>query len=397
MASLLPSRQTTGVRHALHVAVLGLLVIGVVRTWQTLDAHRSLVATGIAVVFAAIYLIGVARRGGGWARSVTISWVTALVACWVAGSVITEGFSWVAFPLFFLVLSVIPGWWGLAAVGSMVAWSVVTAVVRVRLAGAPGALPVGTWLGPALGALSAVGAYALFRQLRADAEQHRALVAELRAAQAELAATERTNGMLAERARLAREIHDTIAQGLGSIVLMARTAQMDDDPSSRLSSIEDTARANLAEARRFVRDLADPTPDLIGSLEAVAADARSRATAIGAPLEVEVRCDADVGTVAPAIVEALHRAVQASVANVIAHARAAHCVISVTPWSDRVSVDVVDDGVGFDTATPVGAESFGLRGVRDRLALVGGTVELSSAPGEGCTVALTVPREVSHE
>lgn len=390
-----PPRLDTTLRHALHTAVIILLAVGVLRAWQQAsglpDGHgRAVVATVLGVAFAAAYVSGVLleRRSSQLARLV---WVTCLVGLWVVGATLTEGFLWVAFPLYFLVLAVVPGVWGLAAVVSMVGWSVVATVVRTRLDGVDRSdLPLGSWLGPLIGALAAILAYAVFVQLRRDAERHRALVAELRAAQTELAASERTAGMLAERERLAREIHDTIAQGLGSIVMLARTAP-DRDAAATLSLIETTARDNLVEARRFVRDLASGGPSLQDALRTLARDTTARSAAAGQPLEVSARTEGPERSLAQPIVDALHRGAQASLANVVQHAAARRCVLTLTWWPDRVGLDVADDGVGFDPSADRSPESFGLSGLRARLAPLGGTVDVDSAPGEGTTVSMIVP------
>lgn len=391
-------------RGALHVSIGVLLGLGLLRTWQEQgamdDGHaRAVLASLLAGGFVVVYAGGLVWERRGATRPGSLSgllWVTLLVGVWLVGCMLTEGFLWVAFPLFFLVLFLIPGWWGIAAVGSMVGWSVLSAVVRAQLdpAGDPGAPPaIGAWLGPLLGALCAILAYAVFGQLRRDAERNRALVAELRSAQNELAATERTNGMLAERERLAREIHDTIAQGLGSIVLMARTARVDGTGERTLALIESTARENLGEARRFVRDLSGGGPPLEDSLRTLARDTEARATSSHRPLTVEVRVEGPSRTPPPAIVDALHRGAQASLANVVQHAGATRCVLTLTWWQDRVTVDIADDGAGFDPTRPTGGDSFGLAGLRARLAEVGGTVTIDSAPGEGTTVGLCVPSE----
>ncbi|GAB3624768.1 histidine kinase [Mariniluteicoccus endophyticus] len=387
---------TLSLRHALHVSVVVLVVLGVVRAWQDAalphGTTRAWVATVLAVALVLGYVAGQLLEPRATAR-MRLVWVSTLVACWVAGSAMTEGFLWVAFPLFFLVLSVVPGRWGVAAVGSMVVWSVVAALVRARLDGAARGLPVGMWLGPLLGALSAVGAYAVFGQLRRDAERNRALVAELRAAQDELAAAERARGVLAERERLAREIHDTIAQGLGSIVLLARTARTTDDVAGALAGIEATARENLVDARRLVRDLGTGNPSLTDALQRLVTDTAVRQDALHRPLEVSLRVDGPARHLDERRITALHRGAQASIANVVQHAGASRCVLSLTWWPAHVTLDIADDGRGFDTSAPAGTDSFGLTGLRRRLAEVGGTMEVDSSPGEGTTVSLSVPLE----
>ena len=107
----------------------------------------------------------------------------------------------------------------------------------------------------------------------------------------------------------------------------------------------------------------------------------------------ELRVDGTPRELAPEQVETLHRAAQSLVANVQQHAEAAHCVLTLAWWPDRVSLDVVDDGRGFDPAVPAPGHDGGdgLRLLRRRLSRAGGAVTVDSAPGEGTTVGLTLP------
>ena len=107
----------------------------------------------------------------------------------------------------------------------------------------------------------------------------------------------------------------------------------------------------------------------------------------------QLRVDGTSRELDPEQVETLHRAAQSLVANVQQHAEAAHCVLTLAWWPDRVSLDVVDDGRGFDPAAarPGHDGGDGLRLLRRRLARAGGEVSIDSAPGEGTTVGLTLP------
>ena len=168
--------------------------------------------------------------------------------------------------------------------------------------------------------------------------------------------------------------------------------------ASEFSRIEETARENLADARRLVRDLADRAPrtTLEQALRGVIASAES----LGGTPRWELRIDGTPLPLEPAQVETLHRAAQSLVANVQRHAEAQRCVLTLARWPDRVSLDVVDDGRGFDPAavgTPAVAPADGtgggegLRLLRSRLERAGGTVAIDSSPGEGTAVGLTLP------
>ncbi len=230
------------------------------------------------------------------------------------------------------------------------------------------------------------------------------LVAQLRAAQAELADSERRKGVAEERQRLASDIHDSLAQGLNSIVMLSRAAgAAHPSAADEFSRIERTARENLADARGLVRDLADRAPRT--TLEQVLREVIARAEALGGPTRWELRVDGTPIELAPEQVETLHRAAQSLVANVQRHAEAQRCVLTLAWWPDRVSLDVVDDGRGFDPSADalaagpaVGAPApdraeggDGLRLLRARMDRAGGTVTIDSTPGEGTAVGLTLP------
>src|SRR5699024_8744736 len=197
-----------------------------------------------------------------------------------------------------------------------------------------------------------------------------------------------------ERQRLAQDIHDTLAQGLNSIVLLGRSSRAaHPEADAGFGRIEDTARENLADARRLVRDPADCAPQT--TLQQALRTVISRAEQLAEVPRWELRIDGDPRELDPEQVETLHRATQSLVANVQRHAEAQRCVLTLGWWPDRVSLDVVDDGRGFDPSAPTSGRDGGdgLRLLRSRMARAGGTVAIDSAPGEGTTVGLTLPTE----
>lgn len=356
-------RIVVSLLHAMHTTMAVLLVVAVVSAWQA-GQHPAASLVG-AIAVGAAYLLS--RRG--------TPWLALLLVVWLVTMTLTPAFAWLAFPLTFLWLHGLRAPWSHLAV-------VITCVSSVWATQAV--------VGPVIGTVAACVAFGLFTQQRRDAQRHRALVEELREAQADLAATERAQAVLAERERLSRDIHDTIGQGLASIVVLARTARQTDH--GQLELIERTARENLADTRRLIRDLGTPGEvSLEESLRALAADTTSRAAAQGSPLQVEVHVDGRAPEgVDRRVVDALQRGAHASLANVVQHAGATRCVLGLGWFDHEVVVDVVDDGSGFDV-DDIGSDSFGIRGLRARLAEVGGRVTIDSRPGEGTTVALAVP------
>ena len=204
--------------------------------------------------------------------------------------------------------------------------------------------------------------------------------------------------MAAERERLAREVHDTLAQGYTSIVVLAQTAAAalppdTDDVAERLALIEEVARENLGEARAMVAAFAPVALDSATLLEALQrlAERFGRETGIVTRLDTSALDGVDTGlTRSEEIV--LLRGAQEALANVRRHASASAVVLRVSRvGSDdgsQVSVHVEDDGVGFDPASAAGV---GLAGLRDRAEEVGGVVDVVSAPGEGTRVTVRVP------
>jgi signal transduction histidine kinase len=227
--------------------------------------------------------------------------------------------------------------------------------------------------------------------LISESEKRRALIEELEVTRAQLAIAHHQEGVLGERARLAHEIHDTLAQGFTSLIMLVQAAEaaLDDDdaPSvrDRLKLAERTARENLAEARALVEEL--------GPLDlqtATLPDAVRRLTErIGAELGIAADLQVDGKPRAlPANAEVvLLRATQEALANIRKHASAQTVHVRLA-YDDGTTLEVVDDGCGFE---PARAEGFGLRGMRSRVAQVGGELEVASASGRGTTVRVRLP------
>jgi signal transduction histidine kinase len=229
-------------------------------------------------------------------------------------------------------------------------------------------------------------------------EQRAALIRELESTRAELGELHRQQGMVAERVRIGREVHDTLAQGYSSIVVLAQTAAaaLPGDhavAAERLALIEEVARENLAEARAMVAAFAPVALDSATLVEALQrlADRFGRETGIATRVDT-----AALGGVDPSLSRAeeivLLRGAQEALANVRRHASATAVVLRLsrvgTGDAAQVSVHVEDDGIGFDASAAPGV---GLAGLRDRAEEVGGAVDVTSAPGEGTRVTVRVP------
>jgi signal transduction histidine kinase len=217
------------------------------------------------------------------------------------------------------------------------------------------------------------------------------LVGELEATRAETARLSRQSGAAAERERLALEIHDTLAQGFTSIVALAQAveAELDTDrvaASRHVELIRATARENLAEARVMVTDLAPAALD-DSSLPAAIRRLADRLSA-----ETGITVAVDIGHALPALGMAsdvvLLRAAQEALANVRKHSQASEVHVELSAAGRGVRFSVADNGIGLAGDH---AEGFGLRGMKARVAQVGGTMSVSPTPGGGVTVEVEVP------
>ncbi|TMR30812.1 sensor histidine kinase [Nonomuraea zeae] len=221
-----------------------------------------------------------------------------------------------------------------------------------------------------------------------------ALAEENAGLQAQLLTQAREAGVLAERQRLAREIHDTIAQGLTAILTQLEAAEGTAGDAGAVRARLDAARAmakeSLTEARRSVQALR-PAPlheaQLPAALREVAA-AWSRST--GVPVAVSVTGDSR-----PLHVEVestLLRVAQEALANAGKHAGAARVGLTLSYMEDVVALDVRDDGRGFDPANPGATDGgFGLVAMRQRVTRLAGDLTIETAPGQGTGVSATVP------
>jgi signal transduction histidine kinase len=201
----------------------------------------------------------------------------------------------------------------------------------------------------------------------------------------------REAGMLDERARMAREIHDTIAQGLAGIVmqLQALDRAQDDPPEWRRHSAAaiQLARESLAEARRSV-DALRPAALETGRLSDALSDVAARWSGLHG-LPVEVTTTGAVAPLSPDAEFALLRTAQEALANVAKHADASRIGLTLSYLGDTVALDVRDDGRGFD---PAGSSAgFGLVAMRERIEQLAGTLQVESEPGGGTAVSASVP------
>lgn len=194
-----------------------------------------------------------------------------------------------------------------------------------------------------------------------------------------------------ERRRLARELHDETGQALTSMLLglaAVEVARSREEAAQAVAELRRLVVSTLQDVRRLAVELRPKALDDFGLLPALRR--LGQTVTEGSPLNVQV--EARLGSERlPAEAEtAVYRIVQEALTNVVKHADARHVSVLLTRKNGRVSVMIEDDGRGFDPDS-VGTDGLGLLGMRERVALLDGTLQVESAPGSGATLVLEVP------
>jgi signal transduction histidine kinase len=299
------------------------------------------------------------------------------------------------------------GLWSQVFIALPIGWAAVFAIIIFGLNFFQQTLGIGLavdwpaallWLGfTAVGILFGLWIHNIIVQ----SAERKQLIKQLEETRADLAQSEREAGKLAERQRLAHEIHDTLAQGFISIIMHLEAAEQAlpanlTTPERHLTQARQTARESLEQARRVVDDL---RPEVLES--APFDEAVSRVVAdwsAGSGVTAVFTCTGDCHPLHPEVEVTLLRAAQEALANVRKHAQASSVQVTLSYLGDMVILDVQDDGIGFaadgevkDTAVSGG---FGLVAMRQRVKQLGGELLIESEPGEGTTVAVSIPVEI---
>ncbi|WP_460801350.1 sensor histidine kinase [Microbacterium sp. GXF6406] len=302
---------------------------------------------------------------------------------WLPLVVLAPSFGWCGFALFFAVHRVIRG--RLALVISAVIVVAVSAGLFLMSNGDD----LGLVLGPFFGGLILASAYA---SLDRALDEQRMLIDQLVETRAQLARSERDAGALAERERVASELHDTVVQRTATALLMLESDGLrPGEQSAAVSGARDALREGLIETRRLLHGLADPRTDVVSltaALRAQSADAGAEFSVSGVERDVPEK-----------VLHALQRVVQEALTNASKHARAASIHVTLTFFDEEVGVDIADDGIGFDAddrtsrTEPEGPQSggFGIRAMRWRIESLGGALTIESYAGEGAVIAAVIP------
>lgn len=372
------------------------LAIGIAGGW---DFWRSVAYTTLAIIFSIL-------AGSYLLSSEVVEWVSRRMA----GYLLVSGLAVAG-------LQAVSGDPYIQPIGFTVPFVIATLSLPPRRAIATGLfylglMVAGLWLSGAQSLMrlalpfAAYGAilFFMFVIIRIALEQDRARrnAARLAEENARLAHDARLSATLAERNRIARELHDTIAQGLTALTMQLEAAQrgFDHDPErarARLSRAHELARATLADVRRSVWALASPIAENepLEPLLAEYVDQFRRRTDIpaeyahhGAPLALPSEQAIQVV-----------RILQEGLQNVEKHARATLVRVSSQVDQAGLMLRIVDDGIGFDPALPAGTpqgNGFGLLSLSERARLAGGELQVYSEPGHGATLLLRLPAPQAH-
>lgn len=364
---------------AVHLGFAVLIVASVVRYVMRHSPADNLLVLGLAVAACMLYAViaVLAQRRRPWAV-----WMFVLVGLWAVLVISAPSFAWCSFALFFLCRTAFTGAVAYIAAGATAA---ATAVGLFRLSN-------GTDLAMLLGPL-AVGVMLtlIYDRIEHDAAEQRRLHGEVSLAQGQLAASERRAGAVAERERVSREIHDTVTQGLASSLLLLEAANRNWPAASAgqdLRRASELLRRNLAETRSLVHELASP------GLEASPLPEALRQAAAQYVPGVRLLVTGEPRPVPADVRHALLRVVQSAASNIKLHASATNATVTLGFLPAAVTLDIYDDGAGFDPAAvppPSDAGGYGLRAMRQRVEQLGGVFSVESTPGEGTIVAAQLP------
>lgn len=316
------------------------------------------VAGVLALVYSAGMLFPLPRK----------AWVIALLVVWLPLVFLAPSFGWCAVPVLF------------AALGEFSARTAIVLAVALTASVILAGLLRATTIDPSL-ILAPVAVTVIAT----------AAFVQLAKARDELAVSQREAGVLAERQRLARDIHDTIAQGLSSVNLLLQAADRDWESApersrSYVRQAAGAARDNLAEARGVVAGLTPAAlteQPLTEALRELCQSTGAEFSSHGTPVALSTKTSVE-----------LLRIAQSALANVAEHAQATQTLVTLTFEPTTVRLEIADNGIGFDPSAPrPGAgRGYGLEAMRDRAALIGGTLTVRSGGSLSTLIMVEAPK-----
>jgi NarL family two-component system sensor histidine kinase YdfH len=251
------------------------------------------------------------------------------------------------------------------------------------------------WVLTAVPVVIFIGMYVTLYLRQTEArEKAQALAAELEAANRQLseyAARVEDLTITAERERMARELHDTLSQGLAGLTLQLEAAdahlahQRPEKAREIIGQAMQTAREALADARRVISDLRENHLGELG--DSLRCEVARFEAATGLP------CAFHADSTPPLpdpVKETLLRTVSEALTNIARHARATEASVKLAVQENQLNLEIKDNGLGFDPAT-IPSGHYGLLGLRERARLIGGTLTLDTAPQKGTILTIEIP------
>lgn len=356
--------------------------------------QQSLVLCALSLVLGTWYVGCVFVSLDYWRSRVLFTWGYLLIGWIIWTGLITES------PIYLFVLF---GLYPQLFVFLRLPWSMVGACILLGISLWNQVTGQGNWSVGVITLLSwpaSIGLGLFIEALIRQSRERARLLHELEATRQELALTARQAGIMQERQRLARDIHDTFTQGLSSIVMQIEAMDVmlsADDTKGRqtLGRVRRIARENLAEARRLLWAL-QPEVSERASLPEMLPPLTERWTEESG-VRVRVTITGQATSLRPEIEVTLLRATQEALANIRKHAQASSVVLTLSYMEDIVALDIQDDGIGFDPyclPAPSSGETsgrFGLKALRERIEQLEGTFTLESTPGSGTIIAVALP------
>lgn len=380
VADPIRGRLLRSARFALHLITVLLAVVTAFRAAAVdVPLLSALLLPGI---FLAWYGAGAAFARGRFARW----WLFGLGAIWVVMLAVSAEFVWLSFPLLLLAGHLLRAWASVAFAIPVLAAAILAPILHQS------PITFAHIAGPLLGGGFALAISLGYDALLRDAVERDRLISslvrardEMASLQEELAQSQREAGATHERTRLARDLHDTIAQELSSMVLLARSADAD-----RMPQIESLAQHSLTDLRRIVAALAPA--ELEGSALAAAIERMLETLHSDTAIVVSLKVDPALPALPTPVEVMFLRVAQSALANVRQHSQAHAVSVDISMAGVAARLTVTDDGVGFsEQGAAPGGSSYGLSAMRSRLREFAGELEVRSVVGEGTSLVASVP------
>ncbi len=363
---------------------------------SNLDAltWREWVAAGLYLGQAGLYVGLIAFGGWPLARWRINAYFVLGLAMWVAACWLNPMPFWVGFTYFGQMYGLLP------PLAILPGTAVVLAFTLVIVGDwQPANIPIGAAIGFGFAWLSGASIYLFIFSISRTSQERAKLIAQLEAAQRQLEATREREAELAalrERERLARDLHDSLGHALVTLSVQLEAVQRlykvdPEQASAQVDELKILTRKSMEDLRRSLDGLR--TPGLAD--QPLQAALQSLCVETGQRLKVEVNCSitGEVETLTPVMAETIWRAAQEALVNVGKHANAKRIDLDLSMRGNTVVLHIADDGPGFKPGDENRPGHYGLRGMRERVEGLGGTIRLSNGAGAaaGASIEITLP------